>query len=105
MAAACVHVMCLSNEDYSEHTETMLSHINVETGEELSIRELAETIRDVIGFDGELEFDSTKPDGTPRKLLDVSRLKELGWEYQIGLKDGLAFTYSWFLDNQDNYRN
>ena len=105
MAAACVHVMQLSNKEYSEHTETMLSHINVGTGEDLSIRELAETIRDVVGYDGQLEFDTDKPDGTPRKLLDVSRLKDLGWEHQIGLKEGLASTYSWFLDNQEYYRN
>ncbi|HDK38231.1 MAG TPA: GDP-L-fucose synthase [Thiolapillus brandeum] len=100
MAAACVHVMKLSHEDYAVYTEPMLSHINVGTGKDLSIRELAEILQQVIGFKGKLEFDATKPDGTPRKLLDVSRLESLGWQARIGLEEGLAATYQWFLQHQ-----
>ena len=82
----------------------MCSHINVGTGVDVTIRELAETIKDVVGFEGELVFDTTKPDGTPRKLLDVSKLRGLGWQSKISLKEGLASTYDWFLANQDSLR-
>ena len=99
MAAACLHVMELDQETYQEHTSPMLSHINVGTGTDLSIKELAETIAKVTGFEGQIVFDSTKPDGTPRKLLDVSRLRSLGWEAQIPLETGLKDTYGWFLQN------
>ncbi|WP_203300267.1 GDP-L-fucose synthase [Marinobacter sediminum] len=99
MAAASVYVMELAEEAYQANTQTMLSHINVGTGVDCTIRELAETIAKVTGFEGRLEFDSTKPDGTPRKLMDVSRLKTLGWEASIGLEDGLAQAYQWFLKN------
>jgi len=104
MAAASVHVMNLDVETYNANTEPMLSHINVGTGVDCTIRELAETLVEVIGFEGNLVFDTTKPDGTPRKLMDVSRLKSMGWEYQIELKDGLAGTYEWFLQNAENVR-
>ena len=97
MADACVSVMKLPAEVLAKHTEPMLSHINVGTGVDCSIRELAETLCEVIGFKGELVFDTSKPDGTPRKLLDVSRLKQLRWEAKIGLREGLAETYQWFL--------
>ncbi len=97
MANACVHVMGLPDEIYAAHTEPMCSHINVGTGRDVSIRELAETVKDVVGFGGRLEFDRTKPDGAPRKLLDVSRLSGLGWGYSIGLREGLGRTYGWFL--------
>jgi GDP-L-fucose synthase len=73
--------------------------INVGCGEDLSIRELAELICDVVGFDGELAWDTTKPDGTPRKLLDISKLRGLGWQPAIPLRDGIAQTYDWFLRN------
>lgn len=89
MAAACVHVMNLDKDTYNAHTQPMLSHINVGTGVDCTIRELAETIARVTGFKGNLVFDVTKPDGTPRKLLDVSRLKALGWQASISLEDGL----------------
>ncbi len=82
----------------------MLSHINVGTGVDCTIRELAETIAKVTGFKGRLEFDSSKPDGTPRKLMDVSRLAELGWKASVCLKEGLKLAYHWYLDNQNNYR-
>lgn len=104
MAAACVHVMELDNKTYRANTEPMLSHINVGTGVDCSIRELAEMVAKVSGFKGKLTFDASKPDGTPRKLMDVSRLKALGWQARIGLEDGLRDAYDWFLANQDRFR-
>lgn len=105
MADASIHAMSLEFSVYQQHTQPMLSHINVGTGVDCTIRELAETLKKVIGLEATLVFDTTKPDGTPRKLMDVSRLKQLGWQAQIGLEEGLAKTYQWFLSNQDNYRN
>lgn len=104
MAAASVHVMELDSETYRANTQPMLSHINVGTGVDCTIREMAETMAQVVGFEGDVVFDSTKPDGTPRKLMDVSRLSDLGWRYQVDLEDGLSKTYQWFLANQDNFR-
>ncbi|GHY46330.1 GDP-L-fucose synthetase [Vibrio cholerae] len=104
MAAASVHVMELDSETYQANTAPMLSHINVGTGVDCTIREMAETMAKVVGFEGEVVFDSTKPDGTPRKLMDVSRLAALGWKYRVDLEAGLRKTYQWFLDNQDNFR-
>lgn len=104
MAAASVHVMELDNETYQANTEPMLSHINVGTGVDCTIREMAETMAKVVGFEGKVVFDSTKPDGTPRKLMDVSRLAALGWRYQVSLEQGLSKTYHWFLANQENFR-
>jgi GDP-L-fucose synthase len=104
MAAACVHVMNLEASVYQSHTHPMLSHINVGSGVDCTIRELAETIARVTGFTGRLMFDASKPDGTPRKLLDVSRLAALGWRASIGLEEGLRDTYAWFLKNQDFIR-
>ncbi|WPL11520.1 GDP-L-fucose synthase [Thiorhodovibrio litoralis] len=105
MAAACLYVMNLPTEGYQAHTPPRLSHINVGTGQDISIRELAETVREVVGFAGELRFDTSKPDGPPRKLLDVSRLRDLGWQAGTGLRDGLQQTYAWFLEHQDNFRH
>lgn len=105
MAAACVHVMSLNPQIYKAHTEPMLSHINVGTGVDCTIRELAEILVEVVGFTGTLEFDTSKPDGTPRKLMDVSRLSQLGWTAKTSLRDGLKKTYDWFLVNQNNFRN
>lgn len=104
MAAASIHVMNLSNDAYNSNTQEMLSHINVGTGVDCTIRELVETVAKVVGFKGEIEFDTLKPDGAPRKLMDVSRLKSLGWHYEISLEEGLTQTYEWFLANQDNFR-
>jgi GDP-L-fucose synthase len=104
MAAACVHIMELDAEAYQVHTQPMLSHINVGTGVDCSIRELAETIASVTGFKGKLVFDTAKPDGTPRKLLDISRIKALGWEAKIGLAEGLKDAYAWFVANQGGFR-
>jgi GDP-L-fucose synthase len=104
MAAASVHVMELVNSIYDENTEPMLSHINVGTGIDCTIRELVETIAKVVGYEGIIVFDTSKPDGSPRKLMDVSRLKSLGWQYKISLEDGLTRSYDWFLANQHNFR-
>lgn len=92
LAAACLFLI----ERYDGE-----SHINIGTGADMSIRELAETIRDIVNPEAELTWDITKPDGTPRKLLDVSRLHDLGWSPSIGLRDGLAATYRWYLDQID----
>ena len=104
MAAASVHVMELDQAKYNENTQPMLSHINVGTGVDCSIREMAETMASVTGYQGKIVFDSTKPDGTPRKLMDVSRLKKLGWKYHYNLRDGLELTYKWYLANIDSFR-
>jgi GDP-L-fucose synthase len=104
MAAASVHVMELPQETYRAHTQPMLSHINVGTGVDCTIRELAETIARVTGFTGRLTWDTTKPDGTPRKLMDVSRLAALGWRAVIGLEPGLRDAYVWFLRHQASFR-
>ena len=104
MAAASVHVMNLDKATYQSNTEELLSHINVGTGVDCTIRELAETLAEVTGFKGDLVFDVSKPDGAPRKLMDVNRLKNLGWQYNISFKDGLSTTYQWFLQNQEQLR-
>ncbi|MBV7562136.1 GDP-L-fucose synthase [Pseudomonas sp. sia0905] len=105
MAAASVHVMNLDEATYQAHTQPMLSHINVGTGQDCTIRELAETIARVTEFQGRLTFDSSKPDGTPRKLMDVSRLAKLGWTASIDLETGLRDAYRWFVDNIDAVRS
>jgi GDP-L-fucose synthase len=97
MAEACVHVMELDSDTYGRNTEPMLSHINIGTGEDLSIRDLATTIGQIVGYQGRIAFDTTKPDGTPRKLMDVGRLHGLGWRAKIGLRHGLALAYADFL--------
>ena len=104
LARACVHIMDLDKQVIDEVTSPMCSHINVGTGQDVTIRQLAEMLVQVIGFEGDLEFDTSKPDGTPRKLLDVSRIHGLGWQAEIGLDEGLRSTYRWFLDNQDQLR-
>lgn len=104
MAAASVHVMELDKPTYDANTQAMLSHINVGSGVDCTIRELVETVAHVTGYQGAIEFDATKPDGAPRKLMDVSRLKSLGWQPSLNLKDGLEDTYAWFLNNQKDLR-
>ncbi|MCQ6308324.1 GDP-L-fucose synthase [Citrobacter freundii] len=104
MAAASIHVMDLAQEVLQEYTQPMLSHINVGTGVDCTIRELAQTLAQVVGYKGRVVFDASKPDGTPRKLLDVTRLHQLGWYHEISLEAGLASTYQWFLENQQRYR-
>jgi GDP-L-fucose synthase len=99
MAAASLFVMELDEKTYQANTKPMLSHINVGTGVDITIREMAETMKEVISFKGKLTFDTTKPDGAPRKLIDVSRLENMGWKYRVDLKDGLSKTYKWYLKN------
>lgn len=105
MASASIYVMNLAKELYNQNSEPMLSHINVGTGVDCTIRELVETVAKVTGFKGHIVFDSSKPDGAPRKLMNVSRLSNLGWRYQVELEYGLQSTYEWFLDNQDSFRS
>ncbi len=104
MAAASVFVMNLDEKTYDANTQPMLSHINVGTGVDCTIRELVETVAKVTGFTGEISFDATKPDGAPRKLMDVSRLKDLGWTYNYELEAGLKLAYAWFLEHQNDFR-
>ncbi|MBD9357545.1 GDP-L-fucose synthase [Methylomonas albis] len=104
MAAACLHVIALDKEQYQSCTEPMLSHLNVGTGEDVTVRELAETIQDVVGYQGQISWDSTKLDGTPRKLMDISKLKSLGWQPKIALKEGLDRTYQWFVEHQGQFK-
>ncbi len=104
MAAACVYVMELEQAIYQSNTEPMLSHINVGSGKDCTIRELAEMMARVTGYQGDVVFDSAKPDGAPRKLLDVSRLSAMGWDYSIELEQGLQSTYKWYLSNINKFR-
>jgi GDP-L-fucose synthase len=98
MAEASLFVLELDEQTYQANTRPMLSHINVGTGKDVTIREMAETMKEVVGFKGNLTFDTTKPDGSPRKLIDVSRLSNMGWKYSINLEDGLKKTYEWYLN-------
>ncbi len=104
MASACLHVIQLDKKTLEANTEPMLSHINVGTGEDCTIKELAETMAKVVGFKGDIVFDINKPDGTPRKLMDVSRLNNLGWKHTLSLEAGLKSTYQWFLENEQTLR-
>jgi GDP-L-fucose synthase len=99
MARACVHVMHLDKETYDQHTEPMCSHINVGSGTDITIKELAEMIKQTVGFTGSIEFDLSKPDGGPRKLMDSRCLNSLGWAPTVSLKEGLAKAYADFLNN------
>ena len=97
MAEAALFVLELDEQTYQANTRPMLSHINVGTGKDVTIREMAETMKKVVGFKGSLTFDKTKPDGSPRKLIDVLRLSNMGWKYSINLEGGLKKTYKWYL--------
>ncbi|MDQ2045211.1 GDP-L-fucose synthase [Pseudoalteromonas sp. 20-92] len=105
MADASIHIMNLAKTTYDENTEPMLSHINVGTGVDCTIRELVETVAKVVGFEGQIKFDTSKPDGAPRKLMNVERINSLGWYSKVSLEDGLKTTYDWFLKQRNNYRN
>jgi GDP-L-fucose synthase len=96
MAEACVHVMNLDHATYAAHTDPMHSHINVGTGEDVTIAELARLVGETVGYRGRIGFDTSKPDGTPRKLLDVSKLKNLGWQASTPLPEGLRRAYEAF---------
>ena len=104
MAAASIHVMELDDATYQANTQPMLSHINVGTGIDCTIGQLAKTIAEVTGFTGKLTFDTSKPDGAPRKLMDVSRLRSLGWKASISLEDGLKDAYDWYVTNVQQAR-
>lgn len=104
MAAASIFVIGLSEDKYRSQTSPKQSHINVGSGRDVSIGELAATIAQVVGYEGQIVFDASKPDGSPRKLLNVDLLKSLGWKQQIGLLNGIENTYRWFVDNQDILR-
>lgn len=104
MARASVFVMNLETSGYSQVTKPMLSHINVGTGIDCTIRELVESVAEVIGYSGDIQWDTSKPDGVPRKLMDNGRLRKLGWSPEYDLKTGLAHAYQWFLDNQGQFR-
>ena len=99
MATASLFVLELDEKTYQANTQPMLSHINLGTGKDVTIREMAETMKQVVGYKGKLTFDSTKPDGAPRKLINISLLSNIGWKYSVDLKDGLAKTYNWYLEN------
>ena len=100
MAVASIFVLELDEETYRSNTKPMLSHINVGTGIDVTIREMAGIMKQVVGFKGELVFDTAKPDGAPRKLIDVSRLKNMGWNYVVDLTEGLNKTYMWYKNDK-----
>jgi GDP-L-fucose synthase len=101
MAAASIHVMNLPKATYDAHTSSMQSHINVGFGDDVTISELAKTVGEVVGFEGEIDFDTTKPDGAPRKWMDSSRLNNLGWNATVKLENGLTLAYNDFLKTHD----
>jgi GDP-L-fucose synthase len=100
MAQASLFVLELDEKTYKANTQPMLSHINVGTGKDVTIKEMAKAMKEVIGFKGSLTFDTTKPDGSPRKLIDVSRLSNMGWKYSIDLEEGIKKTYNWYLNTK-----
>ncbi|MEO0700851.1 MAG: GDP-L-fucose synthase [Pseudomonadota bacterium] len=104
MAEASLFVMNLDRATYEANTQPMLSHINVGTGKDVAISELAQMIAEVTGYKGVVTYDTTKPDGTPRKLMNVSRLDAMGWRARIALRDGIARTYEWFVENVSGVR-
>jgi GDP-L-fucose synthase len=101
MADATLFILELDKEILKKRTKPMLSHINIGTGEDIMISELADIIREVVGYAGKISFDTSKPDGSPRKLLDVTCLSDLGWDYKVSLKDGLEKTYQWFITEEN----
>ena len=101
MAAACIHVMNLDKALYDQHTSPMLSHINVGYGDDVTIAQLATLVAKAVGFTGSIDYDATKPDGTPRKLMDSTRLNQLGWKATISLEKGLKMAYQDFLENDN----
>ncbi|MBO9650012.1 MAG: GDP-L-fucose synthase [Variovorax sp.] len=100
LASACVHIMDLPREVYAAHTDVMSSHINIGSGEDQSIAELAQLVSEVVGYRGSIQYDTSKPDGTPRKLLDISRIRELGWMPRVPLREGIAKAYEDFRSEE-----
>jgi GDP-L-fucose synthase len=103
-AAAIIHIMNLAEDKYKKNTEPMLSHINIGSSIDYKIAELAEIVSRVIDYRGKLIFDTSKPDGAPRKLMDISKIKNLGWQASTSLENGLKCTYDWFIENQSQFR-
>jgi len=104
LAAAAVYVMSLNREVYASQTEQRMSHINVGTGKDCDVAELADLIAEVTGFSGKILWDKSKPDGAPQKLLDIKKIKALGWQHTTDLTDGLRKTYDWYLKNKKELR-
>ena len=104
MAEGSVHMMEVGREEFWRRVPARTSHVNLGTGSDCTIRELAETVARVVGYQGALRFDASRPDGTPRKLLDVGRAAELGWRARRTLESGLRSTYQWYLENEDEAR-
>lgn len=104
LASAAIHIMNLPAEEFWQNVNSRCSHLNVGIGSDISIRELAETLKEVVGLRARIRFDRSKPDGVARKLLDVQKLSELGWSASIGLRDGLADAYEWFRKSADQLR-
>ena len=100
MADACIHIMKLSKSKINLTTGIKLSHINIGSGQEVTIRELAKIIARISNYNGKIEFDTSYPDGTPRKILNLNKINSLGWQSKIHLVDGLKDTYEWFLKNK-----
>jgi GDP-L-fucose synthase len=105
LAAGCLAVADVHKNQLDAQVDPMLSHLNIGTGVDLSIRELAESIARVVGYEGQVKFDASKPDGPPRKLLNIDKLTTLGWQPRIGFDDGLRTTYDWYLKNLENLRS
>jgi len=99
MADASIHIMDIDKKTLESEVDPMLSHINIGTGTDITIKDVAQIVKEVVGFDGEIVFNTKMPDGTKRKLLDVSKIENLGWKPAITLKDGLKETYEWFITN------
>jgi len=99
MAKASLFVLKLDKETYDSNMSEMVSHVNIGTGVEVSISELANIVKRIVGFEGDLVFDASKPDGSPRKLVDVSIMQNMGWTYTVELEDGIAKTYEWYLES------
>ena len=104
MAQASIFVMNLDTKTYEKNTQPQMSHINIGSGYDISIRDLASMIRKVVGFSGKIEFDKTKPEGPPRKLMDNTLVKNMGWQSKIGLEEGLILTYNGYLENINNIK-
>jgi GDP-L-fucose synthase len=102
MASACIHLMNLDKEIYNKNTVEMCSHVNAGSGEDLTIKELAQTLKKVTNYNGEIKFDTSKPDGIFRKFIDSTLINKLGWQPNVSLEDGLTKTYKSFLDNFNN---
>jgi len=105
MASASIFVMNLSKSEYEKKISPMCSHINIGSGQDVSIIDLAKMIKEVVGFKGKIIFDTSKPDGSPQKLMDISILKNLGWRENFDLLRGIKDTYTWFLENENNLRS